>query len=244
MPAYNIVQYPTLSPFSLTLPSQGMTLWRLPRELRDLVYDFLLDEADACTCPGVTTGVRISPAIPSNITLVSRRMRDEVQSSWTKLSKITIVGYEEFCVRVLTSLAHGHFIWKLVRNLRVDITNACSMSLTGWRESGSYGSRDNTQAQALLGMCLTMPRLENLQMQVTTSNTGQSSQGLDFCIVKNSGHPVQQESVFRAYDRWHRAVRTETRFSWLGTSDVVCNGTLVHFWKDKKLAPGVPLLSL
>lgn len=218
-----------------------MTLWRLPRELRDLVYDFLLDEVDAFTNRRIMTGVYISPEIPSNVTLVSRRMRDEVHSSWTKLSKITVVGHEELCIRALTLLARRQLIWKLARNIKVDMTSPQSVSLVGWSESGGDGSSHLVQARALrlLSMCLTMPRLETIRMQLTTSNTRQSLKGVEFCIANNFQSLVQQNSVSRTYDRWHRAVRTETKFSWIGNPDLACNGTLIHLATERKLAPGV-----
>jgi hypothetical protein len=221
-----------------------MTLWRLPRELRDLVYDFLLDEVDASTRPHLMAGVCISPAIPSNATLVSRRMRDEIHSSWTKLSKITVVGREELCVHALESLACGQFIWKLARNLKIDMTSPRSVPLIGWSESGGDSTNNLVQMRALqlLSMCLTMPRLENIRMQITTANTRQTLQRVDSCIADNLGLLAQQESVSRTYDRWHQAVRMETRFSWIRTPDVVCNGTLVHLVTERKLAPGVTSL--
>lgn len=221
-----------------------MTLWRLPRELRDLVYHFLLDEGDAFSCSPVMTGVRVSPAIPSSVTLVSRRLREEVHFSWTKLSKITIIGREEHCIHSLSLLARAHSIWKLARNVKVDMTCPQGISLVGWSESGGDGSGRLVQARALqlLSMCLTMPRLESMRMQITTSNTGQSLQGVDVCIAKDLGPLVQQTSVSRTYDRWHRAVRTETKFSWIRTPDVVCSGTLVHLATEKKLAHSLTLL--
>lgn len=214
-----------------------MTLWRLPRELRDLVYDFLLDEVDAFSCTPVMTGVCISPAIPSSVTLVSRRLRDEVHLSWTKLSKITIIGREEHCVHALSLLARAQFIWKLARNLRVDMTSPQGVSLIGSSESRS----DSVHARAsqLLGICLTMPSLESMRLQITTSNTRQSLQGVNVCSARDLGPLAQQESVSRTYDRWHRAVRTETKFSWIRTPDVVCSGTLVHLATEIKLASGL-----
>lgn len=218
-----------------------MTLWLLPRELRDLVYDFLLDEVDAFSCTPVMAGLCVSPAIPSSVTLVSRRLRDEVHLSWTKLSKITIIGREEHCVHALSLLARAQFIWKLTRDLRVDMTSPQGVSLIGWSESGSDVSSHHVQARAsqLLRMCLTMPRLESMRLQITTSNTRQSLQGVSACIVKDLGPLTQQESISRTYDRWHRAVRTETKFSWIRTPDVVCSGTLVHLATERKLAPGL-----
>lgn len=212
--------------------------------MRDLVYDFLLDEVDAFSCTSVMTGVCISPAIPSSVTLVSRRLRDEVHLSWTKLSKITIIGREEHCVHALSLLARAQFIWKLARDLRVDMTSPQGVSPIGWSESRSDGSSHHVQARALqlLRTCLTMPSLESMRLQITTSNTRQNLQGANVCIARDLGPLAQQESMSRTYDRWHRAVRTETKFSWIGTPNVVCSGTLVHLATERKLAPGLTSL--
>ena len=209
--------------------------------MRDLVYDFLLDEVDAFSCTPVMTGVCISPAIPSSVTLVSRRLRDEVYHSWTKLSRITIIGREEHCVHALSLLAHAKFIWKLARNLRVDMTSPQGVSLIGWSESRSDGSSHRVQARTLqlLRICLTMPSLESMRLQITTSNTRQSLEGVNDCIARDLGPLAQHESMSRTYDRWHRAVRTETKFSWIRTPDVVCSGTLVHLATERKLAPSL-----
>ncbi|KAM0703052.1 hypothetical protein Q7P35_009826 [Cladosporium inversicolor] len=221
-----------------------MALWQLPREVRDLVYDFLLVEVDASTCIRLTTGICISPAFPSSITLVSQRMRAEIQYSWAKLSKITIAGRGELCIRALTLLASRQDIWKLARNLNIDMADSHSLSLRGRSETGCEGSNLDiyTRASQVLSMCLTMPYLENIRVQITTPNTKQSLQGSESAISNSLGSLARQESMSRTYDRWHSAVRTETRFSWTGIPDVVCTGTLVHLATDRKLAPGVTLL--
>lgn len=221
-----------------------MALWQLPREVRDLVYDFLLVEVDASTCTHLTTGICISPAFPSNVTLVSQRMRDEIQYSWAKLSRITIAGREKLCIRALTLLASRQDIWKLARNLDIDMADPHSLFLRGSVETGCEGSNDDVHMRTsqFLSMCLTMPHLENIRMQITTSKTRQSLQGVESCIANTLRSLARQESMSRTYDRWHSAVRTETRFSWIGTPNVVCTGTLVHFATERKLAPGVTLL--
>jgi hypothetical protein len=221
-----------------------MALWQLPREVRDLIYDFLLVEVDASTCTRLTTGICISPEFPSNVTLVSQRLRDEIQCSWAKLSKITIAGREDLCIRALTLLASRQDIWKLARNLIIDMADTHSLFLRGRNKIGCEGSNHDvhTRASQLLSMCLTMPHLEKLRMQITTSNTKQSSQGVESCIANRLGSLARQESMSRTYDRWHSAVRTEMRFSWMGTPNVVCTGTVVHLASERKLAPGVTLL--
>lgn len=221
-----------------------MALWELPRELRDIIYDFLLAEVDASTCTCLMSGICISPTLPSNVTLVSQRMRDEIHSSWAKLSKITIAGHEELCVRALTLLAGRQVVWKLARNLNIDMTGPNSLFLKGRSETGCEGSNYvvHTRASQLLGMCLTMPHIENIRMQITTSNTKQSSQVVESCITNSLGPLARRESTSRSYDRWHSAVRTETRFSWMGTPNLVCTGTLVHLATERKPAPGVTLL--
>lgn len=183
------------------------------------------------------TGVCISPAIPSSVTLVNRRLRDEVLVSWTKLSKITVIGREEHCVHALSLLARAQLIWKLARNLKVVMTSLQGVPLVGWSESGGDGSSHQVQARALqfLSMCLTMPRLESMRMQITTSTTRNSSQDVNVCTAPDLGPLVQQESVSRTYDRWHKALRTETKFSWIRAPDVVCSGTLVHLAAERKL---------
>lgn len=221
-----------------------MALWRLPREVRDLVYDFLLVEVDTSTCTGLTTGICISPAFPSSITLVSQRMRAEIQYSWAKLSKITIAGRGELCIRALTLLASRQDIWKLARNLNIDVADPHSLFLRRRSESGCQGSNLDvrTRASQVLSMCMAMPHLENIRMQITTPNTKQSLQGVESCISNSFGSLARQESMSRKYDRWHSAVRTETKFSWTGTPNVVCTGTLVHLATERKLTPGVTLL--
>ena len=221
-----------------------MALWQLPREVRDLVYDFLLVEMDTSTCTHLTTGICISPTFPSSITLVSQRMRDEIRYSWAKLSKITIAGREELCIRALTLLASSQDIWKLARNLNIDMADPHSLSLRGRSETGCEGANldIHTRASQVLSMCLTMPHLENIRVQITTPNTKRSLQGVESCISNSFGSLARQESMSRTYDRWHSAVRTETRFSWTGTPNVVCTGTLVHLATERKLAPGVTLL--
>lgn len=221
-----------------------MALWQLPREVRDLVYDFLLVEVDTSKCTRLTTGICISPAFPSNVTLVSQRMRDEIQYSWAKLSKITITGREELCIRALTLLASRQDIWKLARNLIIDVADPHTLFLRDRNETGCEGSNHDvhTRASQLLSMCLTMPHLENIRMQITTSNTKQSLQGVGSCIANSLGSLARQEFMSRTYDRWHSAVRTETRFSWTGGPNAVCTGTLVHFETERKLSPGVTLL--
>lgn len=208
------------------------------------MYDFLLVEMDTSTCTHLTTGICISPTFPSSITLVSQRMRDEIRYSWAKLSKITIAGRGELCIRALTLLASRQDIWKLTRNLDIDVADPHSLFLGRRSETGCEGSNldVHTRASQLLSTCLTMPHLENIRIQITTPNTKKNLQGVESCISNSFGSLACQESMSRTYDRWHSAVRTETRFSWTGTPNVVCTGTLVHLATERKLTPGVTLL--
>lgn len=91
-----------LAPASNPKTYNDMTLLRIPQELCDLVYDCLLNGVDSTQPRPASTVIHSSPPLPTDVTLVSLGMREDILRWWRPLSRIVIASQADHCLRTLS----------------------------------------------------------------------------------------------------------------------------------------------
>jgi hypothetical protein len=218
-----------------------MNLLCLPAELRDVVYDYLLDGVTISMDVSSNTCAYVKPAVPKNVMLVNRRMYDEIGARWSELSEITIVGHGQHCIGMLASVVRPHLPYSLTRAVTVNMTSSYDVPfLQQIMSIGVLPSQDiRAQLPQLVGLCRTMPHLEKISLEIKTVSTRRNFQNLEL-FIENHLHPhIEHQSSCRTFDRWYQAVRTDTEFSWKNGNMMTCHGTLKHLAIERKMLSDV-----
>jgi len=205
-------------------------LWRLPPELRDVIYDYLFE--DATTLVQVSNGSRayVTPAIPIQQMLTSRMMYNELRQRWSDTCEVVLIGHEVQCVANLETLPNLGIVWNSLRSIKIKITSGLRY-VTAREESfgGLYVEDDAwSYLPALLECCHRMPQLESLHMEVTAEGDVPDLRDLVASAVHNAEAKVVGRFMHRTADRWNQAVRIESKFIWTNHCSLECHGTFVH----------------
>lgn len=236
------VRYISSMSFRLALSIESkargeMSLWCLPQELRDLIYDHLRDELDPAQTNPASTVIQIFPKIPADLLLVSQGMRDDVQRWWRSLSRIVIAGRGDQCVHALSSLQRTEPVAMQARAIRVSLAYDCASGAS----TADIAPNDHlhhhlaVQMEQVHQLCRGMLHLRTIWLQVTTPPTRASPTDMHAHIARSLKATLRVETVSCGYDRWYQAIRTDAHFLWLGRQGMDCSGRLVHLAMSTKV---------
>jgi hypothetical protein len=205
-------------------------LWHLPQELRDLVYDYLLDDVATLTRISKNACVHVTPAVPVQQMLTSRKMYDELRRRWSDTSEVVVIGHGNQCVATLRSLAKLTMVWTSVRSVKISMTSGFGyMILHGDRLGAVYLKQDTrSQLPELLDSCHEMPQLQSLHVELKTVGVVQDLRDLVASIIQKAEPNFSDIRMSRSVDRWHQAVRMESKFIWSRKDCLRCEGRFVH----------------
>jgi hypothetical protein len=205
-------------------------LWHLPQELRDLIYDYLLDDVATLTRISNNTCIHVKPAIPLQQMLTSRKMYNELRRRWSETSEVVVIGHGNQCVATLRSLAKLAMVWTSVRSVKISMTSGFGyMILHGDRLGTAHLKQDaRSQLPELLESCRDMPQLQSLHVELKTVGVVQDLRDLVASIIQKAEPDVLDMRTSRTVDRWHQAVRMESKFVWKTPESLKCHGRFVH----------------
>lgn len=215
-----------------------MSLLRLPQELRDLIYDHLLDGVDPDQPYPANTFIHVSPRIPTDVMLVSRGMRNDIRRWWRPLSKMVIAGQGDHCVRALSSLKRTESVAMQVKAIRVSLVydRASGISMDDMAPIHRLHHHLAVQMRQLHQICRSMLHLQTIWLQVTTPHMTAHATDTHAHIARSLGATLQVEPTSPVHDRWHQAARTDSRFVWLRNRGDKCSGRLIHLTTRAKVS--------
>jgi hypothetical protein len=205
-------------------------LWHLPLELRDVIYDHLLEDVTTLTQVPDDICAYVTPAIPLQQMLTSRMMYNELRQRWSDTCEVVLIGHEVECVASLKALPNLAIVWNSLRSIKMRITSGLGYVTARGESFGGLYVKDDTWSHlpALLECCHRIPQLESLHMEVTTEGKVRDLRNLVALTVHNTEIKVVGTNMHRSVDRWNQAVRIESKFIWMNHCSLECHATFVH----------------